>query len=202
MSNNSEYLNPQYGDFAQLFGPGDVPGYLSNGDIHAITLLSRLLPDSGIAVEIGSFLGKSSVEWAKHLPGHKIICIDSFNAPIDVLNQLLIDGDFVPPAGIINNLDMFKYYTRAYNNIHPICAFFNETFDFPTQVDFVFEDSTHTLKYLNYALPFWWGHLKSGGILSGHDYFGEVAAAVDIFAILNNLTVNTFENSSIWYIKK
>lgn len=97
---------------------------------------------------------------------------------------------------------MFKYYTQTYPNIKPVKAFFNRTFDFPAMADLIFEDSMHTLEYLNYALPFWWNHVKSGGILAGHDYGNEVATAVDIFAGLNNFTVNFFDNSSIWYIEK
>lgn len=202
MPNDSEYIKPKYSDFAQLFGPGDVPGYLTDGDMSAIAEISQLLPAQGLVVEVGSFLGKSSVEWAKNLPGHTIICIDSFNAPIDILQQLLIAGDFVPPEDVHDNLSMFRHYTKDYPNIRPVQVFFNDRFDFPAQADLVFEDSTHTLKYLNQALPFWWSHVKAGGILAGHDYSREVAAAVDIFAALNNLSVNTFEHSSIWYIKK
>lgn len=202
MSNTPEYIKPKYDDFAQLFGPGDVPGYLTDGDIEAIAELSTQLSSTGLVVEVGSFLGKSSVEWAKNLPNHTIMCIDSFNAPIDILNQLLTDGDFTPPVGPTNNVELFKHYTQSYTNIKSIKAFFNQDFNFPAQADLVFEDSTHTLSYLNYALPFWWAHVKPGGILSGHDYSDDVAAAVDIFAALNNLVVNTFQNSSIWYIKK
>jgi len=197
-----DYIKPKFEDFALLFGPGDVPGYLTDGDIFAIECLSKKLPPSGTIVEIGSFLGKSSVEWAKNLPNHKIICIDSFNSPIDILNRLLISSDFVMPVGPKNNIELFKHYTKNYSNIKPITAFFNKNFIFPATVDLVFEDSTHSLEYLSYALPFWWDHINKGGILSGHDYAEEVAAAVDIFAALNDLQVNTINNSSIWWIEK
>lgn len=199
---STEQANIKPNNFARLFGPGDVPGYLGESDMSAIAEICRLLPAQGVIVEVGSFLGKSSVEWAKNLPGHTIICIDSFNAPLDALEKLLIDGDFVLPDDVHDNLSMFKHYTRSYPNIRPVQAFFNEKFDFPATVDLVFEDSTHSLKYLNHALPFWWSHIKSGGILAGHDYAREVSTAVDIFAALNNLSVNTFQDSTVWYIKK
>ena len=70
-------------------------------------------------------------------------------------------------------------------------------------VDFVFEDSVHTIETLTHALPFWWERLAIGGILAGHDYtMQEVKTSVDTFSVLNNLKVNLFANSSIWYIKK
>jgi hypothetical protein len=194
--------HPQYKDFVNLFGPGDVPGYLTDGDMNAISFLSKKLPKAGLVVEVGSFLGKSAVEWAKHLPEHTILCLDSFNSPIEVLHKLMIESDFVVPPEPKNNLELFTFYTNAYQNIKPVKGFFNKNFAFPEPIDLVFEDSTHELSYLVHALPFWWQHIKTGGILSGHDYGDDVATAVDMFAALNNLTVQTFNYSSIWYIEK
>lgn len=203
-----DYKESEFEDFAALFGPGEVPGYLSHEDMQALEELCALLPKSGTLVEVGSFLGKSAVEFSKNFEklqkNYTIICIDSFNAPIGVLERLLREADFEVPAGKIDNLDMFKYYTQNQKNIFPVTGFFNEKFVFPSKVEAVFEDSTHTLSYLNYALPFWWEHISSGGILSGHDYGGEVRTAVDIFAAIRRLPVHTFQDkqSSIWYIRK
>ena len=191
-------------DFALLFGPGGTPGYLSAEDIPAIELLCKKIKPNGILVEVGCFLGKSSVEWAKNLPESKIICIDGFNSPYHVLKQLLIQGDFRVPQGLNNQLELFKHYTKNYKNIFAIEGFFNKTFGFPGKADFVFEDSTHTGEYLAFALPFWWKHINSGGILAGHDYnMQEVKTAVDLFAVMYNTKICTVsEGSSIWYTIK
>jgi hypothetical protein len=207
LKQSTALVESKFEDFASLFGPGDVPGYLGKEDIIAISKICEMLPSNGKLVEVGSFLGKSAVEFSKNFTSmHKdytIVCIDSFNSPVQILNQLLIDADFTVPSGVSTNLDMFTHYTQKYDNIFPVSGFFNEKFVFPEMVEAVFEDSTHTQEYLSYALPFWWDHIKPGGILSGHDYTDEVRTAVDIFAALNRLKVNTFENgSSIWYIKK
>lgn len=165
-----------------------------------------MLPKSGLLVEIGCFLGKSSVEWARNIEEqgkkYKILCIDSFNSPKEILQDLLIEADFVPPEHAKSQLEIFRHYTIDYPNIKPIKTFFNQSFIFPAKATLVFEDSTHTQDYLTYALPFWWRHIDTGGILCGHDYGDEVQAAVDLFSALNDLEVNTFDNSSIWYIKK
>lgn len=186
-------------DFPELFGPGDIPGYLSKGDIDAISYLCKIMP-SGNFLEVGSFLGKSSVEWAKNLKG-KVYCIDSFNSPIEFLRDLISNADFdIPPGN--NNLEVFKYYTQHYTNIEPVQAFFNKDFYWNTQLAGVFEDSDHQLSTLSFALPFWWSKILPNGVLCGHDYADDVKQAVDIFAAENNLTVNTCEDSSIWYIIK
>jgi len=196
----------QRADYVELFGPGDVPGYLTDRDMLAIGRLAKKLPNNSTIVEIGSFLGKSAVEWARAMEVEQkscqVVCIDSFNAPIHILKDLLVNADFnVPEAD--TNFELFAYYTKSFDNITAIEAFFNQDFEFDYQVDLVFEDSDHTQKYLSYALPFWWSKVKPGGILSGHDYNSrEVKAAVDTFSVLRKLKVKTFPDSSIWYIEK
>ena len=193
--------------FPPLFGPGDVPGYLSEYDVESIKFLSNKISANGKIVEVGTFLGKSAVEWARNLTDKncEIICVDSFNSPISVLSELLELGDFVVPQGPVNQLDLFRFYTKEYTCIKPLQAFFNDKFEFPINVNCVFEDSDHTQKTLTYALPFWWNKIVNGGILCGHDYgeYSDVKKCVDLFALTNNLEVNTFSNgSSIWYIEK
>jgi len=193
-------------DYADLFGSGDVPGYLNEEDIDAIEQLVKKIPDTGTIVEVGTFLGKSAVEWSKNTAkqnkNYKIICIDSFNSPIEILQDLLNTADFVVPDSD-SHFQMFRHYTKHYSNIVALEAFFNEDFEFNQQVDLLFEDSDHTQRTLNHALPFWWSRINPGGILSGHDYYlREVKTAVDVFAMINNLEVKLFSGSSIWYIEK
>lgn len=193
-------------NYANLFGSGDVPGMLTEPDMYAIEQLVKKLPNNGIIVEVGTFLGKSAVEWAsntkKQNKNYKIICIDSFTSPIEILQDLLVTADFVVPDSD-SHIEMFRHYTKHCSNIVPLEAFFNEDFEFNQQVDLLFEDSDHTQRTLNHALPFWWSRIKEGGILSGHDYsLRTVKTAVDTFAVLNNLEVKLFPNSSVWYIEK
>ncbi len=193
-------------DYPDLFGSGDIPGYLTEPDMYAIEQLVKKLPNNGTVVEVGTFLGKSAVEWAcniaKQNKDYKIICIDSFTSPIEILQDLLKTADFVVPTSN-SHIDMFRYYTKDYSNIIALEAFFNEEFEFNQKIDLVFEDSDHTQKTLTHALPFWWNKIKEGGILSGHDYWiRDVKTAVDTFAVLNNLEIKSFPKSSIWYIEK
>ena len=194
-------------DYALLFGPGTIPGYLTTKDMLTIQDLAKELPSDGIFVEIGSFLGKSTVEWAKSLKGlnknYKIIAIDSFNSHIDILRNLLKKAEFDIPESN-SHIEMFRYYTQDYSIIKPLEAFFNQDFVFDQTVAGVFEDSEHSQRALSFALPYWWKRIVPGGILSGHDYtMRDVQVSVDSFALLNNLTVHKAgEGSSIWWIKK
>lgn len=190
-------------DFPPIFGSGDVPGYLSEGDIDAIKYLSDLLPDSGMVVEIGSFVGKSSVEWAKNLQNknYEIVCIDSFNTNIEFLKLLITDADFDEPPGN-TQLEVFQHYTAHYQNIKPLELFFNNNFAGEKNLKLVFEDSDHSFDAVSKALPFWYDKLDKGGILCGHDYEDDVKAAVDLFVLQHNLELHTFTYSSIWYIFK
>jgi hypothetical protein len=208
LSKNYDSVHSQRKDFESLFGPGSVPGYLNGGDVDtAIPLLSKMMPKEGIMVEIGSFLGKSSIEWAKNFQqldkNFKILCIDSFNSPVEILHDLMQEAGFSIPDPDWDQLELFKFYASGYPNIKPIKTFFNDKFVFPAKVNLVFEDSTHTQKYLATALPFWWDKIHEGGVLAGHDYWiDEVKAAVDLFAALYDLEIKLFDNSSIWYIEK
>jgi len=194
-------------NYALLFGPGNIPGYLTIEDMLVIQGLAKELPSEGIFVEVGSFLGKSTVEWAKSLKGlnknYKIIAIDSFNSPIDILRDLLKKAEFDIPESN-SHTEMFQYYIQDYSNIKPLEAFFNQDFVFDQKVAGVFEDSDHSQRTLSFALPYWWERIVPGGILSGHDYtMRDVQVSVDSFALLNNLTVHKAgEGSSIWWIKK
>jgi len=208
LSKNYDSVHSQRKDFESLFGPGSVPGYLNGGDVDtAIPLLSKMMPKEGIMVEIGSFLGKSSIEWAKNFrqldKNFKILCIDSFNSPVEILHDLMQEARFSIPDPDWDQLELFKFYASGYPNIKPIKTFFNDKFVFPAKVNLVFEDSTHTQKYLATALPFWWDKIHEGGVLAGHDnWIDEVKAAVDLFAALYDLEIKLFDNSSIWYIEK
>jgi len=195
------------GDWTPLFGPGNIPGWMSEDDLTSIEYLCKKLPSSGLIVEIGSFLGKSASSFAKNLEAQNkefdILCIDIWEWPLELVQNLIRSADFKVPE--VNSLfEMFKFYTKPYPNIKPIKAVFDKNFEFFRQPNLVFEDSDHSAKTLTHALPFWWEKIIPGGVLAGHDYnLPIVSSLVNSFAACNNLEVKKFyENSTIWYIDK
>jgi hypothetical protein len=192
--------------FYSLFGPGDVPGMCSEGDMIAITEIAKQLPSNGTFVEMGPLFGKSTVEWARNLKtlgkDYKIIAIDSFNTRIDIIHDLLTEAEFdIPPGN--DQLEVFKHYTRDYPNVHPLQVIWTTDSIFDIEVAGVFEDLTATSKADPKLLQYWWDRIISGGVLCGKNYnMSEVKFAVDQFALINDCTLQIFNNSTAWAIKK
>ena len=193
--------------FFSLFGPGNVPGMCSAGDMIAIAELAKKLPMSGNFIEMGPLFGKSTVEWAKHLQAlkkdYKIIAIDTFNTPIDIITDLITEAEFDMPPGK-NQLEIFKHYLQEYPNVRPLEVLWTTDTKFDIEVNGVFEDLTSTSKADPALLKYWWDRLPPGGILCGKNYNApqEVKFAVDQHALMHDCEVETFENSTIWCITK
>ena len=202
-----QWAKDQAQRIAMCYGPGEVPGYLTEQDVAVIESISQRLPDAGRLVEIGSFLGKSACEWARTFgtlgKRYEIFCIDSFNATRDALVQVLIRSDFQVPESPKDQWEFFLHYTKSHANITPIKAFFDRDFRWlQGPVDCVFEDSDHRADTLEHALPFWWKHLNNRGIICGHDYhMPQVKMSVDQFALSVGQPV-TVHHDSMWEMTK
>jgi hypothetical protein len=192
--------------FYPLFGPGNVPGMCSEDDMLAIAELAKQLPDSGIFVEMGPLFGKSTVEWARNLKelnkDYKIIAIDSFNTRLDIIHDLLTEAEFDIPPGE-NQLEVFGHYTQEYPNIQPLEVLWTVDSVFDIKINGTFEDLTSISKADPKLLQYWWERIVPGGLLCGKNYTTpEVKFAVDQFALINDCTIQTFKNSTVWGITK
>ncbi len=71
-------------------------------------------------------------------------------------------------------------------------------------MDFVFEDSSHANPQLTDNLWFWWKHLRSGGIMAGHDYgnrhYPDATTAVQAFSAVIGVRFDVVSN--IWWMVK
>jgi hypothetical protein len=54
-----------------------VPGWMTDADLQAIDRICAQVPLGAPVLEIGSFLGRSSIQWAARLPSSKIVCVDA-----------------------------------------------------------------------------------------------------------------------------
>jgi hypothetical protein len=193
--------------FFSLFGPGNVPGLCSEGDMLAIAELAKRLPDTGTFVELGPLFGKSTVEWARNLKeqnkDYKIIAIDSFNTPIEIIHDLLKEAEFdIPPGN--NHMEVFKHYLKDYPNVRPLEILWTLDYKFGMQVAGVFEDLTSTSKAEPGLLEYWWDRIQPGGMLCGKNYGNPMVVkyAVDQLALMKDCEVELFDNSTIWCIIK
>jgi len=72
-------------------------------------------------------------------------------------------------------------------------------------LDFVYIDANHTYQCVIEDTTIWTPKVRSGGIVSGHDYqLPDVKKAVDEYAVQHNYKLNITEegNPSWWFVKK
>jgi hypothetical protein len=145
-------------------------------------------------VEIGTNEGLNAESILKTLNIETLYLIDPFEEYVDINTKQIKDRD------LIKNL---KYEEKDMNKIEIKCrkrlknkqVIFikkesNEAInDVPNNLDFVYIDGNHTYEYVKDDLNNYWGKLRQGGFLCGHDCFFPnmgVQKAVFEFAIDKN----------------
>ena len=132
--------------------------------------LAKLFKEFGylLGVEIGTAIGTNASTLSNHIPALKLYCVDAWK---------LYDGmhDF-KDAG-----KMYEYEIAAAARLNPlpdviIVKKFSmdavKKFD-DESLDFVYIDANHELPYVTEDIFYWAKKVKSGGIVSGHDYLDE-----------------------------
>lgn len=161
--------------YRHIYGYHEISGWLSTKEAMALYDLSRHLPgDSPSVVEIGSWLGKSSMVLAKGLmkrPGGVVYCIDPFNADGDVDSKgAYLETAAKCPATL---LDQFMANMRSNGvaaKIRPVVGYSHELApSFVVQADLLFIDGNHEYAAVLRDYCDWSGHLKNGGIIALHD---------------------------------
>lgn len=153
------------------------------------------LPKSGLMVEVGSFQGKSTCDFAKALgPGWRIHCIDKFEGipqaiPLGVtmkqarehLEKTGQDADYLLSPERLEHIKQFvctgeeqleNFFKNVsnYPNISVEITTFDKTFTWREMVDFVFWDANHEYRAVKEGLEYWHARLKPGGLVAVHDY--------------------------------
>jgi Methyltransferase domain len=184
-------------------------------DVDALIVLAREIKPAGIAVEIGSRLGGSAKIIAEHAPQlYRLYCFE-----YEWQDKDGFDGNFgmtdtaMDEMATYHNVDRTQscyQYAKAllatHDNVQlmPMGSPYDVSWWWSDPVDFVFEDSSHANPQLHDNIEFWWEHLTSGGIMSGHDYgnrtWPDVAYEVNNFADKRGVKLRT--RGSIWWIYK
>ena len=139
--------------------------------------LAQSIPDKGLAIEIGTWLGSSAFILAEvcKQKNARLICIDLFN--YDLHGQSEWKG--VDP----------ELMSRVFHNLkdYPIHYFTGESQKIVKYLqnniaDFIFIDGDHHLPGVKIDIESYWDKLKTGGLYCGHDYDSlEIKEAVDNF---------------------
>lgn len=153
--------------------------------------LIDLLKEKGfkVGVEIGTDRGGYAKDICERYPEFELYTCDPYK-PYTEGNETKTQED----------MDKFKEEARELLSKYPNCTFLPgetskqvaEVFD-DNSIDFVFIDGNHEYEGVREDLELWYPKVKSGGIVSGHDYVEKpdlkygVIQAVNEFVEKNNI---------------
>lgn len=153
-------------------------------------------------VEVGAWLGRSTIYMAKLLLRHKFnnvfYTVDTFEGDPNSTRQIALSS--ATDVWKTFNSNLFRHGVRE--TVFPIkkpSVVAADLFEH-SSLAFVFIDANHSFHEVKKDLNAWFPKILREGILSGHDYvMGEVRLAVDRFALEHSLKVQQKHNS--WWIK-
>lgn len=158
----------------------DIKGYMWEHELQVLERLALQVPKKGIIVEVGSFLGRSSVCLAMSAPEATVYCIDDFydfdwTCDIKPPNPNTPDNFMkhnCPEYGeIINAKKEFIKNTQHLQNIIPVQGKspYQITYE-AGDIDMFFLDANHMNPNDWDNICHWVPMVKPGGIICGHDY--------------------------------
>ena len=162
---SSEAPFPKYSIFQmiKLFRLGiskwDIPTYTTAVELFKLYNLAKSLKATSIGVEIGSYIGASSLMICKGLNDESILyCIDTWE------NDAMTEGNWDTFAVFKKNTRLVtkKIITVKSNSIDAAIGFNNE-------IDFLFIDGDHSYEAVKADVDAWFEKLKPGGIIVMHD---------------------------------
>lgn len=138
----------------------DIPTYTTANELIKLYKLSKQLKSNSICVEVGSYIGASSLMISKGIAkGSILYCIDTWE------NDAMTEGKW-------NSLEIFK------DNTHSVVSKIkmmksksvDAAKDFNQEIDFIFIDGDHSYEGVKSDVDVWFPKLKSGGIIIMHDF--------------------------------
>ena len=120
--------------------------------------LKSVIGENPTIVELGSYMGESSVIFAEEFPKGKIICIDSWEGGFD-------NSDSASHADYVDVENQFNLRLEKYNNIEKIKGY---STDFSIDCDLVYIDACHKYECVINDIKHWLPLTKK--VISGHDY--------------------------------
>jgi predicted O-methyltransferase YrrM len=150
--------------------------------------------NSATFVEIGTWKGQSIMYLAERVKELnkkiKIYGVDTFKGckehiEADIIDPVLLN-DTLYEVYLKNIEPLKEYIITIKGNSHDVYNQFEDE-----SIDFLFIDGSHEYKDVLKDLQLWYPKVKTGGIISGHDYTwidGRVKRAVDQFFLFTGVT--------------
>ena len=191
----------------------NVPGWMSDPDLEAINNICARVSPGAYILEIGSFLGRSSAQWASNLPTSTIICVDAWiGVPTDYLPIHYLDqcqGDRMQLYPNNPTFNQFLNNMRHHSNIIPIRMNSQEfSWVWNESPAVIFIDGDHTddgvKSDLDSCFTKW--QAQPHTIICGHDYDINwntgVYRQVNSFATTYGYEVILHNSSTVWELRK
>lgn len=156
----------------------------------------------GIGVEVGVWKGHGAEAILTNQNVKRVYLVDPYEKAEE------FTGCNLKPTGFIFE-DQWKYKVEAIEKTMKYSdrAFFvfarstEAAKTIEDELDFVYIDANHNYEFVKEDIETWYPKLKSGGILSGHDYpTPSVAKAVNEFMSINHLKLEA--TTPDWYCYK
>jgi predicted O-methyltransferase YrrM len=137
----------------------EIPTFTTNFELLKLYSLSKTLKRSSVVVEIGSYIGASSIFIAKALSDDsKLYCIDTWQ------NDAMTEGNWDSYTEFSKNIKSVK------NKIIKIRQTSVEAgINFNEMIDLIFIDGDHSYEGVKKDIDIWFPKLKTGGIIIMHD---------------------------------
>lgn len=192
----------------------DVFGWCDFTDIYDEVVAEN---DSGLLVEIGSFLGRSAIymgekikESGKNL---KLICVDLFPTPLElerwkqsgagqgeefrILSELK-DSHINTFCENVYQCGVNDYIVPIKSDSHKASSLFPDNY-----LSFIFVDAGHSRDIVLKDLELWWPKLISGKVMAGHDFFnGTNGVERAVYDFFNPLSIPVTRRGSSWWVRK
>ena len=121
----------------------------------------EIIGESPIIVELGSYMGESSLIFAEEFPNGKIYCVDSWEGGFD-------NSDSCSNANYIDVENQFDLRMSLVNNITKIKGLSNSG---GFECDLVYIDACHKYECVKNDIIHWSPFVKK--VIAGHDYNTE-----------------------------
>jgi len=151
-----------------------IVGFMSEREIELLTAEAAKVPSGGCVVEVGSYLGKSTVAMAAAVkPNVMVWAVDMW----DNRNMGKIEAKDTFPE-FLKNTEEYRGSVIAYIRKPSVEAAATWT----GEIDLLLIDADHTYEGALADLDGWVPHLKRGGVLIMHDYTEKAAGVAEAFA--------------------
>jgi len=189
-----------------------LPGWMTDAELAAIDDICKLVPLGAPVLEIGSFLGRSTIQWAARLPASRIICVDTWQGyPQDYIEDWYLQQCHGDHRFLRKDMTLFRQFlrnTRRFTNVYPMrvnSREFEWVWAEPPGVIFIDGDHTDEGVKADLEAVYTRWHANSDTIICGHDYNtqfnNQVKRMLEPMAAAWNKHIENPINTTIFLLK-